>query len=118
MSRDISGEATKFGACKDLHEHGRTVGVEEDLEVALTEQSRSSSPSVGVEEDLEVRRASPILATSMPARNLAGFRRTSCIRSQLPTYLEQFSARGTIASGTSAVKRNNDSIISSGKRSK
>jgi hypothetical protein len=34
----------------------------------------------------------------------------------LPT-LAQF-GRGTIASGASAVKRNNDSIISSGKRSK
>ena len=34
-----------------------------------------------------------MLATSMPARTLTGFRRTSSISSQLPTYLEQFGAR-------------------------
>ena len=70
---DIAHGATRLGVFADPHPHG---------------------PAVGVDEDLEVQPASPMLATSMPARHLTGLRRTSSIGSQLPpylpTYLEQF----------------------------
>lgn len=119
MWRDISREATKLAACTDLHEHGRTVGVEEDLEVALTEQSRSSSHL-----RRRRRRLGTAAARGPDARNQRADEtshriqaRVSSIGSPSLPALERI-ARGTIASGTSAVKQNNHNVISSGKWSK
>jgi hypothetical protein len=61
--------------------------------------------------------ASPMLATSLPTKTSPDSGATDTHRLSLPTFTGAFRAGGTIASGTSAVKRNNNGITSSGKRS-